>query len=100
VAQYKVEPVALAAQDRAQDTHARQRRDVLSTLPKNPLEAASLRLLPKTYTITGLAASGIMALKLLGIGIVVCFCAGWLVAYFRKDLRTSPMYLALVCRKH
>lgn len=60
----------------------------LSTLPKQPLQRLVYRMHPKRFFAYWFSRQGaIMALKLSGVGIVVCFLlAVGVFAYFRKDL--------------
>ena len=70
------------------DARARQRAAYLSTLPKNRWKRLAYRLEPRRlYHYWFSREGGIMALKILGVGIVVCFLLlVGLFAYFRKDL--------------
>ncbi len=70
------------------DARARQRAAYLSKLPKNRWKRLLYRLEPKRlYHYWFSRQGGIMALKITGIGIVVCFLLlVGLFAYFRKDL--------------
>ena len=70
------------------DERARKRAAYLSTLPKNRWKRILYRLHPKRVAKYWFSREGgIMALKLLGIGIVVCFLLlVGMFAYFRKDL--------------
>lgn len=67
---------------------ARRRAAYLSTLPQNPWKRLAYRLHPKRVMQYWFSRDGaIMALKLAGIGIVVCFILlVGVFAYFRKDL--------------
>jgi len=67
---------------------ARRRAAYLSTLPQNPWKRLAYRLHPKRVIKYWFSRDGaIMALKLAGIGIVVCFILlVGVFAYFRKDL--------------
>ncbi len=60
----------------------------LSTLPKNPLKRTLYRMHPKRFFAYWFSRQGgVMALKVAGIGIIVCFfLAVGVFAYFRKDL--------------
>jgi membrane peptidoglycan carboxypeptidase len=60
----------------------------LSTLPKNPFKRILYRMHPKRVTAFWFSRQGaLLALKIAGIGIVVCFfLAVGVFAYFRKDL--------------
>ncbi|HEX8226498.1 MAG TPA: transglycosylase domain-containing protein [Candidatus Saccharimonadales bacterium] len=60
----------------------------LSTLPKNPVKRVLYRMHPKRFFAYWFSREGgIMALKITGIGIIVCFfIAVGVFAYFRKDL--------------
>lgn len=60
----------------------------LSTLPKNPLKRWAARLNPKHLARYWFSREGgLMALKIMGVGIVICFfLAVGIFAYFRKDL--------------
>jgi len=70
------------------DARARQRALYLSTLPKNRWKRLAYRMHPqRVYHYWFSHEGGIMALKILGIGIVVCFLLlVGMFAYFRKDL--------------
>jgi len=70
------------------DARARQRALYLSTLPKNRWKRLAYRMHPqRLYHYWFSREGGIMALKILGIGIVVCFLLlVGMFAYFRKDL--------------
>lgn len=70
------------------DARARQRAAYLSTLPKNRWKRLAYRLEPRRLARYWFSREGgIMALKITGIGIVVCFLLlVGLFAYFRKDL--------------
>jgi penicillin-binding protein 1A len=70
------------------DAVARKRAAYLSTLPKNRWKRLAYRLEPKrVFHYWFSREGGIMALKILGVGIVVCFLLlVGLFAYFRKDL--------------
>lgn len=67
---------------------ANRKAAYLSTLPKNPWMRVLHRLNPKQLAAYWFSREGgIMALKITGIGIVVCFfLAVGVFAYFRKDL--------------
>jgi membrane peptidoglycan carboxypeptidase len=71
-----------------QELKARKRAAYLSTLPKNPVKRFFYRLHPKRLAKYWFSREGgIMALKITGIGIVVCFLLlVGVFAYFRKDL--------------
>jgi membrane peptidoglycan carboxypeptidase len=60
----------------------------LSTLPKNPIKRVLYRMQPKRFFAYWFSREGgLMALKVAGIGIIVCFfLAVGVFAYFRKDL--------------
>jgi len=60
----------------------------LSTLPKNPVKRILYRMQPKRFFAYWFSREGgLMALKVAGIGIIVCFfLAVGVFAYFRKDL--------------
>lgn len=70
------------------DARARRRAEYLSTLPKGRVKRILYRLHPKRMAKYWFSRQGaIMALKLVGVGIVVCFLLlVGLFAYFRKDL--------------
>jgi membrane peptidoglycan carboxypeptidase len=70
------------------DAKARRRAAYLSTLPKNRFKRILYRLRPKELARYWFSRDGaIMALKIIGIGIVVCFVLTvGTFAYFRKDL--------------
>lgn len=70
------------------DALARQRAARLSNLPKNRFKRILYRLHPKRMAAYWFSREGaIMALKITGVGIVVCFLLlVGLFAYFRKDL--------------
>jgi len=70
------------------DDKARRRAAYLSTLPKNRFHRMLYRLHPRQLAKYWFSRDGaIMALKITGIGIVVCFMlVVGLFAYFRKDL--------------
>lgn len=70
------------------DARARQRAVYLSTLPKNRWKRLAFRLHPKRVFHYWFSRQGaIMALKVAGIGVVVCFLLFMgLFAYLRKDL--------------
>lgn len=67
---------------------AAAKAEYLSTLPKEPWKRLLYRLQPKRVANYWFSREGgIMALKLIGVGIVVCFfLTVGLFAYFRKDL--------------
>jgi len=67
---------------------AMQRAMYLSTLPKNPWKRFAYRMHPKRLAAYWFSREGaIMALKITGIGIIVCFfLVIGVFAYFRKDL--------------
>src|SRR5258708_6361019 len=75
----------LKAAKQARDTH---RAAYLSTLPKNPVLRQVYRLHPKRVAQYWFSAEGaIMALKIVGVGIVAVFLLTiGVFAYFRKDL--------------
>ena len=70
------------------DALARQRAARLSSLPKNRFKRIIYRLHPKRLATYWFSREGaIMALKITGVGIVVCFLLlVGMFAYFRKDL--------------
>jgi membrane peptidoglycan carboxypeptidase len=70
------------------DAIARQRAARLSSLPKNRFKRILYRLHPKRVVKYWFSREGaIMALKITGVGIVVCFLLlVGMFAYFRKDL--------------
>ncbi len=70
------------------DMRARQRATYLSTLPKNRWKRLAYRMQPKRVAQYWFSREGgIMALKILGIGIIACFILMvGMFAYFRKDL--------------
>lgn len=70
------------------DARARKRAAYLSTLPKNRWKRLAYRMHPKRVAKYWFSREGgIMALKIAGIGIIVCFLLlVGLFAYFRKDL--------------
>jgi membrane peptidoglycan carboxypeptidase len=70
------------------DAVARQRAARLSSLPKNKIKRVLYSLHPKRVFAYWFSREGaIMALKITGVGIVVCFLLlVGLFAYFRKDL--------------
>jgi penicillin-binding protein 1A len=70
------------------DAVARQRAARLSSLPKNRFKRILYRLQPKRVVAYWFSREGaIMALKITGVGIVVCFLLlVGMFAYFRKDL--------------
>lgn len=72
----------------SKDARARQRAAFLSTLPKNRWKRLAYRLEPRRLAHYWFSREGgIMALKITGVGIVVCFLLlVGLFAYFRKDL--------------
>ncbi len=72
----------------ARDAKARRRAAYLSTLPKNRFKRILFRMQPRQLAHYWLSRDGaIMALKIVGIGIVVCFLVVvGAFAYFRKDL--------------
>lgn len=67
---------------------AKQRAAYLATLPKNPWKRFAYRMHPKRLASYWFSREGaIMALKITGIGIIVCFfLVIGVFAYFRKDL--------------
>jgi membrane peptidoglycan carboxypeptidase len=70
------------------NARAAKKAAYLSTLPKNPLKRILARLNPKHLAAYWFSREGgLMALKIAGVGIVVCFfLAVGIFAYFRKDL--------------
>lgn len=70
------------------NARATRKAAYLSTLPKNPVKRILYRLQPKRLAAYWFSREGgLMALKITGIGIVVCFfIAVGVFAYFRKDL--------------
>src|SRR5688572_16404113 len=70
------------------DARARRRAAYLSTLPKNRFKRTLYRLHPKELARYWFSRDGaIMALKILGVGLVVGFVLiVGIFAYFRKDL--------------
>lgn len=79
------------------DASARKKAEYLATLPKNPLKRILYRLHPKrVYHYWFSKKGGIMALKVLGVAILVGFLmVGALFAYYRKDLDSiNPDQLA------
>ncbi len=70
------------------DAKARRRAMYLSTLPKNRFKRILYRLHPKRVAKYWFSRAGaIMALKIVGVGIVACFILIiGVFAYFRKDL--------------
>lgn len=72
----------------SKDERAKQRALYLSTLPKNRWKRLAYRLHPKRLAAYWFSREGaIMALKVTGIGIIVCFfLVIGVFAYFRKDL--------------
>ncbi len=70
------------------DARARRRAEYLSTLPKNRFKRIMYRLHPKRVIKYWFSREGlIMALKLVGVSIVICFLLlVGVLAYFRKDL--------------
>lgn len=70
------------------NARATRKAAYLSTLPKNPVKRLLYRLQPKRLAAYWFSREGgLMALKITGIGIVVCFfVAVGVFAYFRKDL--------------
>ncbi|HSH18601.1 MAG TPA: transglycosylase domain-containing protein [Candidatus Saccharimonadales bacterium] len=70
------------------NARATRKATYLSTLPKNPVTRFLYRLHPKRLAAFWFSREGaLMALKITGIGIVVCFfVAVGVFAYFRKDL--------------
>lgn len=70
------------------DAKARQRAAYLSTLPHNPVKRFLYRMHPKrVFHYWFSREGGLMALKVTGIGIIVCFILlVGVFAYFRKDL--------------
>lgn len=72
----------------SQEAKARKRAAYLSTLPRNKFKRILFRLHPKRVVKYWFSREGaIMALKLIGVGIVVCFLLlVGVFAYFRKDL--------------
>ncbi|HEU0266850.1 MAG TPA: transglycosylase domain-containing protein, partial [Candidatus Saccharimonadaceae bacterium] len=79
------------------DANARKKAEYLATLPKNPLKRALYRMHPKrVYQYWFSKKGGIMALKVLGVVILLGFLMiGALFAYYRKDLDSiNPDQLA------
>ncbi|MDB5181773.1 MAG: hypothetical protein JWP13_536 [Candidatus Saccharibacteria bacterium] len=72
----------------SQNARAARKAAYLSTLPKDPLKRLAYRLNPKRLAAYWFSREGaLMALKITGVGIVVCFfIAVGVFAYFRKDL--------------
>jgi membrane peptidoglycan carboxypeptidase len=72
----------------SREAKARKRAAYLSTLPKNRFKRILYQLHPKRqFKYWFSREGGIMALKVLGVGIVVCFLLMvGVFAYFRKDL--------------
>ncbi len=72
----------------SREAKARKRAAYLSSLPKNPWKRMAYRLHPKRVAKYWFSREGaIMALKIMGVGIVVCFLLMvGVFAYFRKDL--------------
>jgi membrane peptidoglycan carboxypeptidase len=72
----------------SREAKARKRAAYLSTLPKNRFKRVLYQLHPKRqFKYWFSREGGIMALKVLGVGIVVCFLLMvGVFAYFRKDL--------------
>ncbi|HSD56260.1 MAG TPA: transglycosylase domain-containing protein [Candidatus Saccharimonadales bacterium] len=72
----------------SREAKARKRAAYLSTLPKNRFKRILYQLHPKRqFKYWFSREGGIMALKILGVGIVVCFLLMvGVFAYFRKDL--------------
>lgn len=72
----------------SQEAKARKRAAYLSTLPRNKFKRILFRLHPRRVIKYWFSREGaIMALKLIGVGIVVCFLLlVGIFAYFRKDL--------------
>lgn len=72
----------------SREAKARKRAAYLSTLPRNRFKRILYRLHPKRVAKYWFSREGgIMALKILGVGIVVCFLLMvGVFAYFRKDL--------------
>jgi membrane peptidoglycan carboxypeptidase len=70
------------------NARATRKAAYLSTLPKNPWKRIAYRLNPKRLAAYWFSREGgLMALKIMGVGIVVCFfLAVGVFAYFRKDL--------------
>lgn len=70
------------------DAKARRRAAYMSTLPKNRFKRILYRMRPKELARYWFSRDGaIMALKIMGVGIVVCFVlVVGIFAYFRKDL--------------
>lgn len=70
------------------DAEARKKAEYLATLPKDPVKRFFYRLHPKRlYAYWFSKRGGIMALKILGISVLVlALMVGALFAYFRKDL--------------
>lgn len=72
----------------SKNARATRKAAYLSTLPKNPWKRLAYRLNPKRLAAYWFSREGaLMALKITGVGIVVCFfIAVGVFAYFRKDL--------------
>ena len=72
----------------SKQSRAAARAEYLSTLPKERIKRILYRLHPKRVAKFWFSREGgLMALKLIGIGIIVCFfLVIGLFAYFRKDL--------------
>lgn len=72
------------------DAAARRKAEYLASLPKHPVKRFFFRLHPKRVLKYWFSRRGlIMALKLLGIGILfVAIVVGGVFAYFRKDLES------------
>src|SRR4051794_6702326 len=70
----------------SRSARATRKAAYLSTLPKNPFKRFASRLNPKHLAQYWFSREGgLMALKILGVGIVVCFfIAVGIFAYFRK----------------
>ncbi len=72
----------------SKNARAARKAAYLSTLPKNPWKRLAARLNPRHLAKYWFSREGgLMALKITGVGIVVCFfLAVGVFAYFRKDL--------------
>lgn len=79
------------------DAHSRKKAEYLASLPKNPTKRFFYRLHPKrVYHYWFSKKGGIMALKVIGVAILLGFLMiGALFAYYRKDLDSiNPGQLA------
>lgn len=70
------------------DVKARKKAEYLASLPKNPVKRFLYRLHPKRFFAYWFSRAGaLMALKLLGVGIVIlAIFVGALFAYYRREL--------------